>query len=475
MSNTVLADNSAGTGPDCAAPTAITTLGYNLIEVSTGCNFTPATGDITGVDPVLVTLEGSPAYHLFGSGSALTDAGNPATPGSGSGACETEDQRGTARPLDGDDNGSSLCDIGAVEITPTVPDSIEAYAGTPQQTDLLTTFDDPLQARVLDNYGSPMEGETVTFTAPATDASGTFLDSGTHETTAVTASDGIATAADFTANDVEGAYIVEAAVSGVATPAEFSLENFEVFAVSVDVNAGSGQIAEVSTTFSTQLQALVQDQFGSPLEGETVTFTAPANGASGTFADSMTNETTAVTDSEGLATAADFTANGEMGSYIVEASVVGVGTPAEFSLENYISTPSSIDIFAGSGQATEILTTFATPLEVLVENQYGDPFEGASVTFTAPASGASGTFAASGTNETSVLTGADGHATASAFTANGDAGLYIVEASVDGESLSVDFYLENFIMVLTSVEEVAGSHQHAEPLAMFTLPFLWLG
>ena len=107
----------------------------------------------------------------------------------------------------------------------------------------------------------------------------------------------------------------------------------------------------------------------------------------------------------------------------------------------------------------------------MVQNQYGDPFEGASVTFTAPASGASGTFAVSSTNETTVLTGADGLATASAFTANGDAGLYIVEASVDGESLTADFNMENYILVATSVEEVSGSHQYAEPLAMFATQF----
>jgi len=47
--------------------------------------------------------------------SPAIDAGNPATPGSGGGACQATDQRGTSRPRDGDGNGSSICDIGAYE------------------------------------------------------------------------------------------------------------------------------------------------------------------------------------------------------------------------------------------------------------------------------------------------------------------------------------------------------------------------
>jgi hypothetical protein len=64
-----------------------------------------------------------------------------------------------------------------------------------------------------------------------------------------------------------------------------------------------------------------------------VTFTAPANGASGTFPGSV-KTAPAATDASGIATAPAFTANGTVGSYNVTASVAGVGTPASFSLTN---------------------------------------------------------------------------------------------------------------------------------------------
>ena len=61
-------------------------------------------------------------------------------------------------------------------------------------------------------------------------------------------------------------------------------------------------------TFTNPLKVLVVDQLGDPVEGVTVTFTAPASGASGVFTDSGTNVITAVTDVSGIATASSFTA-----------------------------------------------------------------------------------------------------------------------------------------------------------------------
>ena len=48
------------------------------------------------------------------------DAGNPATGGMGSPACESVDQRGFNRPIDGDGDGIPICDIGAFEFGPDI-------------------------------------------------------------------------------------------------------------------------------------------------------------------------------------------------------------------------------------------------------------------------------------------------------------------------------------------------------------------
>ena len=69
------------------------------------------------------------------------------------------------------------------------------------------------------------------------------------------------------------------------------------------------------------------------MAGVTVTFTAPASGASGAFGASAT--ATATTNGSGVATAPTLTANGTAGSYTVTASAPGVATPADFQPDQH--------------------------------------------------------------------------------------------------------------------------------------------
>ena len=206
MQNSILAGNVNDNSPDCNG--SIGTSGYNLVGDTSGCTFTPATGDLTDVDANLGPFVGSPGYYPLLSSSPAIDA----VP---LGQCTvTTDQRGVARPQ------GPACDIGAYEYTTPGPAaSILAIGGTPQRTLPFSAFEVPLQVLVLDSIGSPVNNATVTFSAPASGPSGTFVDSGTSTTTAVTDESGIATAATFTANGLTGSYTVTATVGGVVTPA----------------------------------------------------------------------------------------------------------------------------------------------------------------------------------------------------------------------------------------------------------------
>jgi hypothetical protein len=103
---------------------------------------------------------------------------------------------------------------------------------------------------------------------------------------------------------------------------------------SLTLNPGaSGQGAQVTTPFATPLSVTVKDAFNNAVSGVTVTFTAPASGASGTFSNA-TNSVATVSDGSGVASAGTFIANATVGGpYNVSASASGVSA-VNFALTN---------------------------------------------------------------------------------------------------------------------------------------------
>jgi Bacterial Ig-like domain (group 3)/FG-GAP-like repeat len=218
---------------------------------------------------------------------------------------------------------------------------------------------------------------------------------------------------------------------------------------SITATNGTPQSTVVGTAFPTMLSAIVEDQFGDPISGVTVTFAAPSSGAGGSFASGKT--TTAMTNSLGVATAPAFTANTSAGSYLVNATVSGVSTPASFSLSNTAGVVSSITDTAGSPQSTVVNTAFATALKATVEDQFGNPVSGVSVTFAAPTSGASGDFSGTMTTTATATTNSLGVATAPVLTANTSVGGYTVSATVSGVSSVASFSLTNTAKTSTTL------------------------
>ena len=322
----------------------------------------------------------------------------------------------------------------ALTNTPGPAASIAAGSGTPQSASINSPFAAPLVAVVRDADGNAVSGVTVTFSAPASGPSARFAGG---VNTAITDNAGRATSAVVSANESAGSYVVSAVAAGVAAPASFALTNTAGNPASIDATGGTPQSAAVGANFAAPLVATVRDGGGNPVAGATVTFTAPATGPSGTFAGGVN---TATTNASGVATSAVFRANGTVGSYTVIASVAGVGTPATFALTNTTGSPAQIEAFSGTPQSANTGTAFGAPLAARVRDASGNPVQGVTVTFTAPATGASGTFAG-GVN--TALTDSQGIATAPVFTANGTAGSYSVVASVAGLGPTASFSLTN--------------------------------
>ncbi|HEY3830957.1 MAG TPA: CSLREA domain-containing protein [Acidimicrobiia bacterium] len=121
LANSIVSDNTAAApvqSQDCFG--SIQSLGYNLVDNSTDCFVgSTTTGDVIGVSAHLRELapNGGPTMtSLPPWDSPVVDTGNPAHPDSSDiTKCMQIDQRGVARPRDGNADGISRCDMGAVE------------------------------------------------------------------------------------------------------------------------------------------------------------------------------------------------------------------------------------------------------------------------------------------------------------------------------------------------------------------------
>ena len=200
--NATFRGNTAGDGgPQVFNDITISTLANSVVEG--GCPVNSNCTNVWDQDPLLGVLGNwggaTPTIPLL-PGSAAIDAGD-------NNFCPSTDQRGLERP-------AGFCDIGAFEARFT----LEIEIGSNQSAPIYTPFAKPLVVRVNSDYGEPVDGGVVTFSAPASGPGAVPQEN------KATISGGLASLS-AAANGIPGSYQVAASAAGAALPARFSLTN----------------------------------------------------------------------------------------------------------------------------------------------------------------------------------------------------------------------------------------------------------
>jgi protocatechuate 3,4-dioxygenase beta subunit len=196
----------------------------------------------------------------------------------------------------------------------------------------------PLQVKVRDGSGKPLQGVSIAFALGASGGAGsastaagaTFI-GGSGQATEVTDASGVATSPRMTANGTAGTFTATATTTGTTKAASFALHNLPRSPASIMAGVASSESTVVGTRFPVRLAVTVSDKNGNAVAGVTVRFTAPGHGASGRF--NGTKRMVAIrTDAKGVAVARRFIANRTAGGYVVSASAGGHS--AAFALVN---------------------------------------------------------------------------------------------------------------------------------------------
>jgi hypothetical protein len=436
------------------------------------------------VQPVRLTGSGFPTSTILASGITVTLA--PATAGAGptvqtaaSGFTRTVGSIASviflvppslvlAAPtpylvsIAGTAGGSAFNSSNTSMLTIDPPAGVSVQPGTGQQGQSLTV-------NLQGTYSNFLQGGTTASFGPGISVGGAAA--GTAGTVTVTSLTTATASLVIASNANVGPLQVVVTTGAEVESAAFSVSAFSVIdnsgaPASITATAGTPQSGTIGTSFAAPLAAMVKDSNGNPVSGATVTFNAPGSGAGGTFAGGVN---TAITNANGIAVSAVFTANSTAGSYSVMASVSGLVSVASFPMTNVPGPAASIIATSGTPQSATIGTSFAAPLVATVEDSGGNPVSGATVTFAAPGSGAGGTFAG-GVN--TATTNAGGVATSAVFTANSTAGSDSVTASVSGVSATAVFSLTNNAGPPASITATSGTPQSANVGTAFAAPLV---
>ena len=342
----------------------------------------------------------------------------------------------------------------------TTLDTASVVQGNSQAATVNTAFTTALEVQVIDQFGNPVPNVAVTFTAPASGASGAFASGCTsnpngYTCIATTNASGDATATTLTASTTAGTFSVVASNPNVATPATFSLHNIAGAASKIAITTQPA--ASVTAGTSASMSVSVEDTYGNLVSStDSISVALTPSGFVGA--------TTTVTATGGVANFTNLPIDAA-GSYTITATdnahTAWTATTSSFTV--IAAAPSQV-IWTTSPGTSIAGSAVVGPPTVKIEDAYNNLVSGAVVNMavtTGP-----GVFIAS---TTSVTTSAPGTAAFPSLFLQA-AGNYTITASAGSASATSS----SFTVTAASAHAImvwGGSGQSATVNTNFASPF----
>ncbi len=143
--NSILARNNSS--PNCYNDGLIISLGHNLEDRNTCSLYT--TTDLRNLNPLLLPL----SYDSWDTQTHALAANSPAVEAGSPDYCLYRDQRGVLRPIDGNEDGTPVCDIGAYELATAGWVSFSASSQTSGEGTVVTI--------IVNRSGTNLNGRSV--------------------------------------------------------------------------------------------------------------------------------------------------------------------------------------------------------------------------------------------------------------------------------------------------------------------------
>ena len=188
----------------------------------------------------------------------------------------------------------AACEAAPITETPRVG-TLEYVSGDGQTGTVGLLLDLPLAVRLVDQFGSPVAGETVAFEPSSSSAA---LGATTDPVLDVTGSDGVASA-QLRLGTGTGPYQVTATwpgletggISGLVQVIDFDATAGPAPAATLTITAGNNQKAAANTLLPIALSVRVADAFNNPIPGVAVTFVIGSGGGQLSVAEAVSSAT----------------------------------------------------------------------------------------------------------------------------------------------------------------------------------------